>query len=160
MLQVMRLQVLLLNQNTLVHLSLPSLHPVLLPYCLCPTENLTYACPACDAHPAGSCAEPEYLGARMAVSPQPTAAGVTVAVAAKRGRIACLTVSLDSDGSAQLSTPVLYALPALQILGASYKLMKQRELELGNVMDLVVLPTAGGQDVQLAFEHLAVLSHK
>lgn len=99
----------------------------------------------------------------MAVSPQPTAAGVTVAVAAKRGRIACLTVSLDSDGSAQLSTPVLYALPALQILGASYKLMKQRELELGNVMDLVVLPAAGGQNVQgqqLAMEHLAVLSHK
>lgn len=100
----------------------------------------------------------------MAVSSEPTAAGITVAVAAKRGRVACLTASLDADGSAQLSSPVLYALPAPQILGASYQLMKQRELELGNVMDLVVLPAAGGPGLQgqqqPAVEHLAVLSHR
>lgn len=119
-------------------------------------------CCAGASCPAAGLAEPaDYLGARMAVAARPGAAGgITVAIAAKRGRIACLTASLDADGAAQLSSPVLYAVPAPQILGASYRLMQQRDMELGNVVDLLVMPAAEGQRAAGSMEHMAVLSHR
>lgn len=81
-------------------------------------------------------------------------------MAAKLGRVACLTASLDGDGAVQLSSPVLYALPAPRILGASYQLIK-RDMELGDIMDLVLLPPGGRAEGQhAAAEHLAVLSHR
>lgn len=130
-----------------------------------PPSPCTVLC--CAVLCAGTSADPDYLGARLAVSPQPTAAGdaLTVAVAAKRGRIACLTVQLAADGSVQLSSPVVYALPAPRVLGASYTLMK-RDMDLGDVIDLVLLPRSNqhGQQQQQqqgqAVEHLAVLSHR
>jgi hypothetical protein len=96
----------------------------------------------------------------MTVSSASTASGVTIAVAAKRGRVACVTASLDSDGAVQLSSPVVYAVPAPRILGASYQRMK-RDMELGDIMDLVLLPSDEGAEGQpAAAEHLAVLSHR
>lgn len=96
----------------------------------------------------------------MTVSPRPTASGLTIAVSAKRGRIACLTASLDRDGAVQLSEPVLYAMPAPRVLGASYQYTK-REMELGDIMDLVLLPAGDSEgERQAGTEHLAVLSHR
>jgi hypothetical protein len=115
---------------------------------------------ASAAPPPGSTPDPDYLGARMDVSSAPTASGVTIAVAAKRGRVACVTASLDGDGVVHLSSPVLYAVPAPRILGASYQLVK-RDMELGDIIDLVLLPSDGGAEGRFAAaEHLAVLSHR
>jgi hypothetical protein len=123
-------------------------------------SSCTVPMPCCALLCTGTSTDPDYLGACLAVSPQPTAGGdaITVAVAAKRGRIACLTVQLAADGSVQLSSPVVYALPAPRVLGASYQLMK-RDMELGDIIDLVLLPPGKQQHGQAA-EHLAVLSHR
>lgn len=95
------------------------------------------------------------------MSPHATANGVTVAVSAKHGRIACLTARLDEDGAAVLSPPVVYAAEAPRVLGASYKL-QQQSMELGSVIDLVLLPASRSTEGQAPQqqEHLAVLTQR
>jgi hypothetical protein len=109
---------------------------------------------------------PDMLGARMSVSPTPTPAGISIAVAASRGRVACLTASLSVGGAVQLSSPVLYAVPYAGPLettvGKSYWLRKRPTMELGDIIDLVLLPAAnsGRQQQQQVSEHLAVMHHR
>lgn len=93
----------------------------------------------------------------MTVAAQATAHGVSIAVAAKRGRIACLTACLDADGAVQLSSPIVYAAEAPRVLGASYQLLKQREMELGTIVDMVLLPWGPTGPLR---ESLAVLSER
>lgn len=61
-----------------------------------------------------------------------------------------------------LSPPVVYAAEAPRVLGASYKLLQQQSMELGSVIDLVLLPASSSTEGEAPQqqEHLAVLTHR
>lgn len=101
--------------------------------------------PACAYVLQGYDPDPEYLGFCMAVSPHAEPHGVTIAVAAQQGRIACLTASIDADSVVQLSAPVVYAAaaPEARMSGRDQEGQSAAQ-QLRDIGGLAVLPAAHG----------------
>jgi hypothetical protein len=104
-------------------------------------------------HLAGNHLDKHHLGCKLAVS----ADSSTLALAAARGRIACLSVAATADG-VQLSEPAVYAPAAAGVAGAvDIERGRQQRLELGSIVDLTfLLHDSSNSDAQ----HLAAISYR
>jgi hypothetical protein len=102
--------------------------------------------------PAGNHLDKDHLGCRLAIS----ADGSSLALAAARGRVACLAVTATADG-VQLSEPAVYAPAAAGVAGAvEYERGRQQRLELGSIVDLAFCSSSSSSGVQ----HLAAISYR
>jgi hypothetical protein len=106
---------------------------------------------------AGNHLDKDHLGCRLAVSPD----GSCLALAAARGRLACLSVTATADG-VQLSEPAVYAPAAAGVAGAvELESGRQQRLELGSIVDLAFFSgNRGSNSGSGTVQHLAAISYR
>ncbi|KAF6262595.1 hypothetical protein COO60DRAFT_1674970 [Scenedesmus sp. NREL 46B-D3] len=98
----------------------------------------------------------DHLGCRLAVSSD----GSCLALAAARGRLACLSVSATAEG-VQLSEPAVYAPAAAAVAGVvELGRGRQQRLELGSVVDLAFFSSSRSSSSSGGVQHLAAISHR
>jgi hypothetical protein len=122
---------------------------------LCPIHiNKCYALACMALLLAGNHLDKDHLGCRLAVSPD----GSCLALAAARGRLACLSVTAKADG-VQLSEPAVYAPAAAGVAGAvELDRGRQRRLELGSIVGLTFFSGSGSSSSNV--QHLAAISYR
>ncbi|WIA42631.1 hypothetical protein OEZ86_008604 [Tetradesmus obliquus] len=106
---------------------------------------------------SGNHLDKDHLGCRLAISSD----GRSLALAAARGRVACLAVASTAEGVA-LSEPAVYAPAAAAVAGAvAVDRAREQQLELGSIVDLAFCScssssSSSSSDVQ----HLAAISYR
>ncbi|WIA22180.1 hypothetical protein OEZ85_004514 [Tetradesmus obliquus] len=105
---------------------------------------------------SGNHLDKDHLGCRLAISSD----GRSLALAAARGRVACLAVASTAEGVA-LSEPAVYSPAAAAVAGAvAVDRAREQQLELGSIVDLAFCSCSSSSSSSSDVQHLAAISYR